>query len=130
DSPLVAILGLLPSPPPVSCWDAQTPTYPLPRFLPATKVRSCEITESLISEGSFIGKAHIERSVIGIRTRVADGAHIRHSLILGADVYESAGEIERCEREGTPPIGIGSDSVIENAIVDKNARGGRGGRMR
>lgn len=43
--------------------------------------------------------------------------------------HESAQEIERSEREGTPPIGIGSGSVIENAIVDKNARVGRGVRI-
>ena len=78
--------------PPFSFWDAEKPIYTQPRFLPATKVHSCDITESLISEGSFIEKAHIERS----------------------------------EREGTPPIGIGSGSVIENAIVDKNARGSGG----
>ena len=28
-----------------------------------------------------------------------------------------------------PPIGIGDDTVIENAIVDKNARIGRGVRI-
>ena len=32
-------------------------------------------------------------------------------------------------REGVPPIGIGAESVIENAIVDKNARVGRGVRI-
>jgi glucose-1-phosphate adenylyltransferase len=47
-------------------------------------------------------------------------------LILGADLYESALDAERSTREGTPPIGIGADSIIENAIVDKNARVGRG----
>jgi glucose-1-phosphate adenylyltransferase len=124
-----ANMALTSSRPPFNFWDAQKPIYTHPRFLPATKVHSCQITESLISEGSFIDKAHIERSLIGIRTRVADGAHIRHSLILGADLYESAEEIGRSEREGRPPIGIGSGSVIENAIVDKNARVGRGVRI-
>jgi glucose-1-phosphate adenylyltransferase len=121
-----ANLALTSERPPFSFWDAAKPIYTHPRFLPATKVQSCDITESLISEGCFIEKARIERSVIGIRSRIADGARIRHSLLLGADIYESPLELERQSREGLPPIGIGAESIIENAIIDKNARIGRG----
>ena len=124
-----ANLALTAARPPFSFWDAHKPIYTHPRFLPATKIASCDIAESLISEGCFIEKARIERSVIGIRSRIADGARIRHSLVLGADLYESAHEVERQSREGIPPIGIGAESVIENAIVDKNARVGRGVRI-
>ena len=124
-----ANLALTSSRPSFSFWDAHKPIYTHPCFLPATKMHSCDIRESLISEGSFIERARIERSVIGIRTHIADGVRIRHSLILGADLYESPQQIERSTREGTPPIGIGLESVIENAIVDKNARVGRGVRI-
>jgi glucose-1-phosphate adenylyltransferase len=115
--------------PAFSFWDAQKPIYTHPRFLPATKIASCDIAESLISEGCFIEHARIERSVIGIRSRIADGARIRHSLILGADLYETAVDLERQSRDGLPPIGIGAGTVIENAIVDKNARVGRNVRI-
>jgi glucose-1-phosphate adenylyltransferase len=124
-----ANLALTATRPPFSFWDAKNPIYTHPRFLPATKIQSCDISESLISEGCFIEKARIERSVIGIRSRIADGARIRHSLILGADLYESAHDLDRHAGEGTPCIGIGAESVIENAIVDKNARVGRGVRI-
>jgi glucose-1-phosphate adenylyltransferase len=124
-----ANLALTAARPPFSFWDAHKPIYTHPRFLPATKIASCDISESLISEGCFIEKARIERSVIGIRSRIADGARIRHSLVLGADLYESAHEVERQSRDGIPPIGIGAETVIENAIVDKNARVGRGVRI-
>jgi glucose-1-phosphate adenylyltransferase len=73
--------------------------------------------------------AEIERSVVGIRSRIGHGTNIRESLILGADLYESIEEIERAEGRGVPPMGIGADSVIERAIVDKNARVGRGVRI-
>ena len=33
------------------------------------------------------------------------------------------------EARGVPPVGIGADTVIENAIIDKNARIGRGVRI-
>jgi glucose-1-phosphate adenylyltransferase len=115
--------------PAFSFWDAHRPIYTHPRFLPATKVESCDIAESLISEGCFIEKSRIERSVIGIRSRIASGVRIRHSLILGADLYESGPDMERAGLDGSPPIGIGPESVIENAIVDKNARVGRGVRI-
>lgn len=120
-----ANLALTGARPPFSFWDAHKPIYTHPRFLPATKVESCDVVESLLSEGCFIEKSRIERSVIGIRSRIASGARIRHSLILGADLYETANDMERIGRDGTPPIGIGEESVIEHAIVDKNARVGR-----
>jgi glucose-1-phosphate adenylyltransferase len=37
--------------------------------------------------------------------------------------------MDASEARGVPPIGIGSESVIEGAIVDKNARIGRGVRI-
>jgi glucose-1-phosphate adenylyltransferase len=120
-----ANLALTSPRPPFSFWDARNPIYTHPRFLPATKVASCDISESLLSEGCFIEKARIERSVIGIRSRIADGARIRHSLVLGADMYETAHDLDRHANDGTPPIGIGANTIIENAIVDKNARIGR-----
>jgi glucose-1-phosphate adenylyltransferase len=124
-----ANLALTSPRPAFSFWDAHKPIYTHPRFLPATKIASCDISESLISEGCFIEKSRIERSVIGIRSRIADGARIRHSLILGADLYEGSIDLERQSLEGIPPIGIGEGTVIENAIVDKNARVGRNVRI-
>jgi glucose-1-phosphate adenylyltransferase len=124
-----ANLALTSPRPAFSFWDAHKPIYTHPRFLPATKISSCDIVESLISEGCFIEKARIERSVIGIRSRIADGARIRNSLVLGADLYESAHDLERQSREGVPAIGIGAGTIIEKAIVDKNARVGRNVRI-
>ena len=39
--------------------------------------------------------AEIERSVIGIRSRIGAGAQIRNSLLLGADYYETLDEMRR-----------------------------------
>jgi glucose-1-phosphate adenylyltransferase len=54
---------------------------------------------------------------------------VRESLILGADYYETLDELDRGSGRGEPPIGVGEDSVIAGAILDKNARIGRGVRM-
>ena len=115
--------------PPFDFYDAARPVYTHPRFLPATKIEGCALKSALVSEGGILMGAEIERSVIGIRSRIGQGTQIRHSLILGADYYESLEEIDRAQAKGLPPVGIGQDCVIERAIVDKNARVGRGVRI-
>jgi glucose-1-phosphate adenylyltransferase len=103
--------------------------YTHPRFLPATKVESCTVRNALIAEGSIIIGAEIERSIVGIRGRIGRGTTIHDSLVLGADYYETLDEIDRSTARGVPPVGIGADTVIRSAIVDKNARIGRGVRI-
>lgn len=124
-----ANLALCQPVPPFDFYDADRPVYTHPRFLPATKVESCRVTQSLIAEGSILVGAEIERSVIGIRSRIGHGANIRDSLVLGADHYETLEEIEHARRRGLPAMGIGEGSQISGAIVDKNARIGAGVRI-
>jgi glucose-1-phosphate adenylyltransferase len=115
--------------PPFDFYDAARPVYTHPRFLPATKVESCTVRSSLVSEGCILVGAEVERAVIGIRSRVGRGAKVRQSLLLGADYYETLDEIDRMRARAHPPLGVGEDSVIERAIVDKNTRIGRGVRI-
>jgi glucose-1-phosphate adenylyltransferase len=115
--------------PPFDFYEATRPIFTNPRFLPATKIESCSVRRALVSEGCILVGAEIERAVIGIRSRIGAGAQVRHSLILGADSYETVEEMDRAQGKGLPPLGIGSDAVVENAIVDKNARIGRGVRI-
>jgi glucose-1-phosphate adenylyltransferase len=121
-----ANLALCESMPPFDFYDASRPVYTHPRFLPASKVEGCLIRRSLVSEGCIMIGAEVERAVIGIRSRIGHGTHVRNSLVLGADYYETVDEIARAESRGLPPLGIGADSVVERAIIDKNARVGRG----
>ncbi len=125
----LANLALCQPLPPFDFYEAARPVYTHPRFLPATKVEDCTIRNALLSEGSIVVGAEIERSVLGIRSRVGRGARITESLVLGADYYETLDEIERTAAQGLPPLGIGPDTVMRNAIIDKNARIGRGVRL-
>jgi glucose-1-phosphate adenylyltransferase len=120
-----ANLGLTQPVPPFDFYEAMRPVYTHPRFLPATKIEQCSLRSALISEGCFLLGAEIERAVIGIRSRIGKDVRLKSSLVLGADRYETLEEIDRAASRGTPPLGIGEGSVIENAIVDKNARIGR-----
>jgi glucose-1-phosphate adenylyltransferase len=104
--------------PEYSFFEADAPIYTHPRFLPGSKVNGATLRQALISDGCIISDAHIERSVIGIRSIIESGATIRNSVIMGADYFEQ----DRQSGGDVPPIGIGRNCVIDRAIIDKNAR--------
>jgi glucose-1-phosphate adenylyltransferase len=120
-----ANLALCEAIPPFDFYDEEHPVYTHARFLPASKLERCNIHNALISEGCIMHGAEIDRAVVGIRSRIGNDVRIRNSLLIGADFYETLHEMESSIARGVPPVGIGSKSVIENAIIDKNARIGR-----
>jgi glucose-1-phosphate adenylyltransferase len=124
-----ANLALCQPVPPFDFYDVSRPVFTHPRFLPATKMESCTIENALVCEGCVIVHSEIRRALLGIRARVGRGGRVRDSLLLGADYYETAEEVQRAAAQGLPPIGIGDETVIQRAIVDKNARIGRGVRI-
>jgi glucose-1-phosphate adenylyltransferase len=125
----LANLALCQPVPPFDFYEASRPVYTHPGFLPASKVEDCVVRSSLISEGCIVVGAELDRTVIGIRSRIGRGARVRESLVIGADFYETLDEIGKLGTRRIPPAGIGEDSVVERAIVDKNARIGRGVRI-
>lgn len=84
------------------------------RFLPAAKIQSSQITDSLVSEGSMIEGATIDQSVIGIRSVIHADVFIKKSIVLGNDYYESRIDGKR----HVPHIGMHAN--IKGAIIDKN----------
>jgi len=104
--------------PEYSFFDTEAPIYTHPRFLPGSKVNGATLRNALISDGCIISDAHIERSVIGIRSIIQSGATIRNSVVMGADYFEQ----DQPGAGGVPPIGVGRNCVIDRAIIDKNAR--------
>jgi glucose-1-phosphate adenylyltransferase len=105
------------------------PVYTRPRFLPGSKVNSCFIQSSILSEGSIITGCEIQNSVIGIRSIVRSGAKILNSVVMGGDRYESFDERNTNIEKGLPPIGIGEGSLVQNVILDHNVRIGRNVRI-
>jgi glucose-1-phosphate adenylyltransferase len=98
------------------------PIFTRPRWLPASKINGAQIDHAVISDGCIISHSEIHQSIIGIRSVISPGTHINRTIVLGADFYESAESIAEHEAAGQPRIGIGSNTRIENAIIDKNAR--------
>lgn len=117
-----ANLALTDQPQPAfSFYDEKAPIYTRGRSLPPTKMLNCTVTDSIIGDGCILKDCQIHHSVLGIRTRIESGCTIQDSLIMGADYYQPFTERKsECEK-GTVPMGIGTNSTIRGAIVDKNA---------
>jgi glucose-1-phosphate adenylyltransferase len=108
--------------PKFNLFDADAPIYTRPRFLPGTKFVDCEIKDSLISDGCILNRVTISHSMIGIRSRIESGSKLEHTLMMGADYYQSLQELSDDRQQGFPWIGIGEDTIIRKAIIDKNVR--------
>jgi glucose-1-phosphate adenylyltransferase len=106
--------------PEFNLFDNKRIIYTRPRQLAPTKVYGTILNRALIAEGCILHAKKIDRSVIGIRSRIGEGSEINNAIIMGADYYESISEIVD-SKEGAA-MGIGKECIIENAIIDKNAR--------
>jgi glucose-1-phosphate adenylyltransferase len=107
--------------PPFSFYDEEAPIYTRSRYLPPTKLLDCQVTESMIGEGCILKNCQIHHSVLGVRARVEAGAVINDSLLMGADYYQPLAEREASHGGLVVPMGIGRDTRISRAIIDKNA---------
>lgn len=109
---------------------ADGPIYTRMRNLPPSKVVDAKLEHAILSDGCIVNSgAVIERSIIGVRSRVAANAHLREVVMIGADKYQS--EIDRDEdgKKGLPAVGVGEGSIIHRAILDKDSRIGRNVRI-
>ena len=117
-----ANLGLTSALPAFNFYDMVNPIYTHPRLLPGSKLSNCSVHQSIIAEGSILNGADVTHSIIGVRTRIGSGTTIKHSILMGADYYETAANLQANLEAKIPNVGIGNHCTIINAIVDKNAR--------
>jgi glucose-1-phosphate adenylyltransferase len=107
---------------PFNFYDPVHPIYTRPRYLPGSVIDGATLVNVLLSDGCLIKTAEISDSVVGLRSQIADGVIMKRSILMGADYYDPPTEPPR----GGIPIGIGENSQIEGAILDKNVRMGSG----
>ncbi|KAL0310810.1 UNVERIFIED_CONTAM: Glucose-1-phosphate adenylyltransferase small subunit, chloroplastic/amyloplastic [Sesamum angustifolium] len=118
-----ANLGITKKPvPDFSFYDRSSPIYTQPRYLPPSKMLNADVTDSVIGEGCVIKNCKIHHSVIGLRSCISEGAIIEDTLLMGADYYETDADRRLLVAKGSVPIGIGKNTHIKRAIIDKNAR--------
>ena len=109
--------------PDFSFYEEDAPIYTRHRFLPPSKFLDAHVTESIIGEGCILKKCRINHSVLGVRSRIDEGCVIEDSLVMGADFYQSTANDKSTGADSADyvPLGIGRNTTIRRAIIDKNA---------
>ncbi len=120
DSFFEANIGLTDDVPKFDLYDKNKRVYTRARMLPTSKISGTTQNKTIIAEGCIIQAAKIERSVIGIRSRIGNESTVINTYMMGSDYYESLEEIEKNNIEIL--LGIGERCFIKNAIIDKNCR--------
>lgn len=114
-----ANLALTDDLPQFNLYDNEDFIYTRARLLPASKLSGTTFDHSVLAEGCIIEASRIERSVIGIRSRIGRGTTIERSIIMGNDYFQSQEELESKNGDKLP-LEIGQRCFISNAIIDKN----------
>ena len=103
-------------------FDMSAPIFSRPRFLPGSKINGATIDHAIVSDGCIINHARIFHSIVGIRSLVGERSELTRVVLMGSDYYETDASIAEGLKLGRPRLGIGENTRIENAIIDKNAR--------
>jgi len=119
DSFFEANLGLTDDVPKFNLYDNKG-IYTRARILPTTKISGTILNKTIIGDGSIILAEKIEKSVIGIRSRIGKNTLVSNTYMMGSDYYESLEFIEKNNVEIM--MGIGDRCYIHNCIIDKNCR--------
>jgi glucose-1-phosphate adenylyltransferase len=122
DSFFEANIGLTDDMPQFNLFDNNNKIYTRPRLLPPSKFQKTLVDKSLISEGCILNAKEINRSVIGIRSRIGEGTIIQNCYVMGNDQYQNIDEMNEDIKAGKQLVGIGERCFIKNALVDKNCR--------
>ncbi|MBC3847813.1 glucose-1-phosphate adenylyltransferase [Winogradskyella echinorum] len=120
DSFFEANLGLTDDIPQFNLFDLNNRVYTNARILPTSKVSGTTLNKAVIAEGCIIQAATIEKSVIGIRSRIGKETTVINTYMMGSDTYESLEDIE--SKKIGVLMGIGERCFIKNTILDKNCR--------
>ncbi len=105
--------------PEFNLFDNKSMIYTRPRMLAPSKIFGTFFHRSIIAEGCIVHARQIDRSIIGIRSRIGEDTEISQAVIMGNDSYETLEQLKQLDK---PAMGIGKQCFIRNAIVDKNAR--------
>lgn len=122
DSFFEANIGLTNDIPEFNLFDNNNKIFTRPRLLPPSKFQKTMVEKSLISEGCIIHAKEINKSVIGIRSRIGEGTVIKNCYVMGNDFYQSIEDMNEDISNNQQLVGIGERCFISNALVDKNCR--------
>ena len=96
-------------------YEQNHPIYNYPDLLPMSKFKKSNLVKTNFASGCVVGESDFTRCVLGVRSIIGDGCTFDNVVMMGADNYE-------VEFSQQTRVGVGSNSKIKNAIIDKNAR--------
>lgn len=96
----------------LDCYDQSKQIVTKSYHLPGARVLNCLTNASLLCEGSIIEADEVTNCIIGVRTKIGPGSHIKDSILMGNTYYG---------QKDSGPL-IGSGVVICHSIIDENAR--------
>ncbi len=111
--------------PPFNLYDPNRPLYTRARMLPPAKIQNSTVQDSLVAEGSLVESSQISQSVVGIRSYIGPDTTLKNSVMMGTDHFRWHDMEERDVVEGPEDPGIGEESYVEGAIIDKNVSIGK-----
>lgn len=103
-------------------FEEEAAIYTNPRYLPSSKISGSLIDRAIISDGAHITGATLKRCVIGLRSTIREGTKLENVVTMGQDNYEGLSEALKSQSADLPPLGIGKNCDIKDAIIDKNVR--------
>lgn len=112
-----ANIGLTKDIPDFDLYDKKKRIFTRARMLPTTKITDTVLDNTVIAEGCIISAGKIEKSVIGIRSRIGNESTVINTYMMGNDHYQP---LEDIANPKINTIGIGERCFIKNAILDKN----------
>jgi len=122
-----ASLALAGPNPPFDFFTPEGVIYTRMRNLPASRLNGATLEHSVVAEGCVVGPGtRIERSLLGVRSRIGKDCIIKDTVIIGSDRYETAAQKAENTRTGRPELNVGDSTIIEMAILDKDCRIGSG----
>jgi glucose-1-phosphate adenylyltransferase len=122
-----ASLALAGPNPPFDFFSPDGVIYTRMRNLPASRINGATLEASLVADGCVIGAdTRIERSLIGVRSRIGVSCTVRDTVVIGSDDFETDAQRADNRKRNRPDLNIGDSAVVERAILDKDCRIGRG----
>ncbi|HEY7156231.1 MAG TPA: glucose-1-phosphate adenylyltransferase [Gemmataceae bacterium] len=118
-----ANLALASPTPPFDFHSPEGIIYTRMRNLPASRIRAAHLEQCLLSDGCTLGAGtRLERCVLGVRTHLGQHVTLRDTVVNGADRIELECDRLRNRQRGLPDLGVGDNSIVERAILDKDCR--------
>ncbi|MBD3276750.1 MAG: glucose-1-phosphate adenylyltransferase [Candidatus Aegiribacteria sp.] len=124
-----ANLDMAGSNPEFDMYTSFSPLFTRARALPGARIRNCTLNDTIICDASDVSGVDFQRCIVGLRGKVRSGSVLNNCVIMGSDYWEGHYRDPRNLDPDLPPLGIGRDCIIRNAIIDKNARIGDGCRL-